>query len=292
MSETGGALGPAILGRPGSRGDLPAAPPAGRTRAASDLPPLPVLLTTLRPEAPAPRMVDAAALADFLASLAHALRTPLGVVSGAVTELRADLVAQMSEEDRLLVTLADRGLRRLGHIADTVSLAAALDSGTLELCLWPVDLVELLRGAAAASAAIEPRREVEVACDLPSEQCPIRADAGRLSRAVSELLINAVRHARRRTRLHLELRSGSARVTIEDDGEGVPEARQATLFRRFGPLPSRSGLGMGLSLAHDVILAHGGRLALEASTLPPGRPGTTGARFMMSLPLDGGARAA
>jgi len=117
-------------------------------------------------------MVDPAALAGCLKSLAHALRTPLGVVSGAVTKLGSDLAGQMSDEDRLLVTLAERSLDRLGRIADTVSLAPALDSGTLELRVWPVNLVEVLRAATAAAAALEPRREVDVAVELPADPVP------------------------------------------------------------------------------------------------------------------------
>jgi signal transduction histidine kinase len=195
----------------------------------------------------------------------------------------------MSDDDRLLVTLAERSLQRLDRIADTVSLAAALDSRTLELRLWPVNLVEILRAAAAVAAALEPRREVEVAFDLPADPCPVRADEERLARAVSELLINAVRHARRRVRFSLELAARMARVAIEDDGEGVSEETRPTLFRRFAPRSSQSSLGMGLSVAHDVIVAHGGRLELEASKLPPGRLGTTGARFVISLAIDCGA---
>lgn len=238
---------------------------------------------------PRPSAPDPAALPEFLASVAHALRSPLGVVSGALAELRAELTAASSADDHALVALADRGIRRLGDIADTMSLAAALDSGTLELRLAPVDLVALLRGAAAMAATLERRREVEITCDLPADPCPARADEDRLSRAVSEVVINAIRHAVRHVRVGLELTAGEARVTIEDDGRGVAADRESTLFRRFAPRPSPSGLGMGLSIAHDLIEAHGGRIVHDASALTPGRPGTLGARFVITLPIDHGA---
>jgi signal transduction histidine kinase len=230
--------------------------------------------------------VDPAGLADFLASLAHDLRSPLGVVAEAVAELRSDFAAALTDDHRVLLSLAERGLGRLGRLADTVSLAAALDSGSFELKRRPVDLVALIRDAVATAGAIEPRREVTLVCELPAEHCPAVADADRLARAVVEVVINAVRHARGRVRVRLELASGEARAAIEDDGQGVAASRRATLFVRFAPRASRSGLGLGLSIAHDVIVAHGGRIALEASTLPPGRPGAIGARFVISLPTD------
>jgi signal transduction histidine kinase len=234
----------------------------------------------------APKGPDQAALTEFFGSLAHDLRSPLGVVTQALGELQADFAASLTDEHRLLLNLADRGVRRLGRIADTVSLLSALESGSFDLkAMQPVDLFELVRDSVTAASAIEPRREVEVTCEIPEGPCLVAVDSERLSRAITEIMINAVRHARRKARLRIDLASGEARIAIEDDGLGVAPEWRTNLFRRFKPRPSRSGLGMGLSIAHDVIAAHHGQLTLEASTLPPGRPGTTGACFVISLPL-------
>ena len=232
---------------------------------------------------PAP---DPVALADFLTRLAHDLRSPLGVVTEALASIRADLDAELTDEHRLLGALADRGLGRLGRLANMLSLAGELDSGSFALRRAPVDIIELLRAAAAAALAIEPRREVALVCELPEGPRLLLADAGRLSRAVTEIVINALRHAHRKARLRLELTSGEARVSIDDDGQGVASDQRATLFCRFARRPSRSGLGLGLSIAHDVIVAHGGSILVGPSTLAPGRPGTTGAEFTVSLPLS------
>ena len=244
------------------------------------------------PEAEAPAAVtprsapDPTALADFFGSLAHDLRSPLGVVTEALSELRTDFASGLTDEHRLLGTLADRGIRRLGRIADTMSLLAALESGTFELRTRPIDLIELVREAVASASAVEPRREVELVCDLPPGPLAAVADVERLSRAVTEIVINAVRHARRKARVRLELTPTEARIMIEDDGQGVAPEWQATLYSRFTARASRSGLGMGLSIAHDVVVAHHGKLTLEASTLAPGRPGTVGASFVISLPIQ------
>ncbi len=235
------------------------------------------------PTAPRPAP-DAAAVAGLLESLAHDLRSPLGVVTEALGSLRSDFADQMTDDHRLLGALADRGLRRLRHLADQVALAASLESGAFELRRSSVDLADVVRAAAASAVAIEPRREVALATELSEEPSPLVADADRLSSAVGEVVINAVRHARHHVHLHLAVVPDGARITVEDDGQGVPVERRATLFQRFAPRPSRAGLGLGLSTAHDVIAAHGGRITLEASTLPPGRPGTTGARFVIWLP--------
>lgn len=231
---------------------------------------------------------DAVALSEFFGSLAHDLRSPLGVVSEALSELRSEFAAGLTDEHRMLLSLADRGVRRLARIADTMSVLAALDSGTFEVRRRAIDLFDLVRESVAAASAIEPRREVTVACELPEGPCPALADPERLSRALSELVINAVRHARRSARVTVGLGPSEARILIEDDGQGVAATSRVNLFRRFTPRASRSGLGVGLSIAHDVVVAHGGQIALEASTLPPGRPGTIGALFVITLPLSSG----
>lgn len=231
---------------------------------------------------------DAAALSEFFGSLAHDLRSPLGVVSEALAELRSEFAAGLNDEHRLLLNLADRGIRRLARISDTMSVLAALDSGTFEARRRAIDLFDLLRESVAAASAIEPRREVTVSCELPEGPCPAFADPERLARAFIELVINAVRHARRNVRLTAEIGPGAARILVEDDGQGVAAVSRVNLFRRFTPRASRSGLGVGLSIAHDVVVAHGGQITLEESTLPPGRPGTIGARFVITLPLSSG----
>jgi two-component system sensor histidine kinase BaeS len=227
-------------------------------------------------------------VADLLSRLAHDLRSPLGVVIQALAELRSDFDAQLTADHRLLLALADRGLGRLARIADTITLAAAFESGSMELRRRPIDLVSVVRQAVAATTALEPRREVELSCELPEEPAPCEVDVERVTRAVSEVVHNAVRHARGRVRVRLELLSGEARVVIEDDGGGIRDDQRATLFQRYARRETRSGLGMGLSIAAEVIAGHDGTITLEASTLPPGRPGTVGARFVLSLPLRAG----
>jgi signal transduction histidine kinase len=228
---------------------------------------------------------DPATLAAFLASLAHDLRSPLGIVSLALGELRADFKAGLTDEHRMLAGLADRGLQRLGRIADSLSLVAALDSGRFELHCQPLDLVDLVRAATATGILLEPRQQVEVICELPEGRCRSVADPARLTHVLSELVINAIRHAYRRVRVRLEIASGGLRLAIEDDGKGPSDKTRATLFQRFAGARARGGLGIGLSSASDVIAAHGGSLTLEASTLGPGRPNTVGARFLAILPV-------
>jgi two-component system OmpR family sensor kinase len=240
----------------------------------------------MRHDEPPPDHVE---LAAFLSSLAHDLRSPLGVVSEVIGELGTDFASQLSDEHRLLVKLASRGVVRLGRIADALSLLAALEGDQLDLRRQSVDLTRLVRGAADRALAVETRRDVDLVCELPEGDHRVSADEARLRHCLAEIMINALVHARRHVRVRLDVTAAEARVVVEDDGPGIADLDEGALFDRFDRRRASKGLGMGLSTAREVVAAHGGTITVEASTLPPSAPGAAGARFVVSLPFSTGA---
>jgi signal transduction histidine kinase len=143
--------------------------------------------------------------------------------------------------------------------------------------LQPVDLAawadERLRGARERAAA----KHVDLS--VHAEPLCAQIDTVHLARAIDNLLDNAVRHAPAQGRVSLTVqRRGTARlvVRVEDDGAGVPGELQAQLFEPFAT-GRPDGTGLGLALAREVALAHGGELNYSAR--PEG-----GARFEMELP--------
>ena len=78
---------------------------------------------------------------------------------------------------------------------------------------------------------------------------------------------------------------GMIAVRVQDDGPGFSEDSTSTLGRRFVQRTSARGLGLSLSMAMDIVRAHGGTLLVETSTLPPGRRGKVGAAVVLTLPV-------
>ena len=212
---------------------------------------------------------------NFLSGLAHDLRAPLGVLTEAVSELTAG--PEPTDDQRLVAALATKGLGRLNRLADRITLVARLEAGTLDLAQSPLELTALTRQAVEEAAAIDGRREVSVSFQLPSAPVRFTGDEKRLGRAISEVASNAFRHARRNVTVIVTVEPGEARVVVEDDGRGVAEDKRASLFQRFVPHKGRSGTGIGLSLAHDLIQRQGGRIELVA--------GSSTTRFLVTLPM-------
>jgi signal transduction histidine kinase len=214
----------------------------------------------------------------FVADAAHELRSPLA-------RIRAEL-----EVDEAHPASADLGAThgsvltetgRLQRLVDDLLLLARGDAGALDLThAGPVDLddvVEQQVGTRRGKAG--PRIDSRAVGPVQ-----VRGDAGQLTRAVANLLDNAVRHARSVVTVALAEEDGRAVLTVADDGPGIPSADRDRVFERFTRLDdARSadgGAGLGLAIARDIAERHGGGLALD-SVAP------TGARFVFTLPGDG-----
>lgn len=223
--------------------------------------------------------------AHFLERVAHDIRSPLGVIATVFQRLRADLDAHLPPDDRMLLSLAERGVRRLQGSADRMSIVAMLArSETPSISRDPLNLVEIAAVAVSATLASSPRREVQIDWTPPESGCPVIGDRWLLEQALRELVQNGVAHAKHSVRVRVSRNGALAYASVEDDGPGAPaEVRDALQRNLVEPL--RSARGVGLSLAVDLAELHGGRISYDDSTLPPGRSRTLGARFLLTLPV-------
>ena len=214
----------------------------------------------------------------FVADASHELRSPL-------TRIRTELEVDLAHPDRadLLATHASvlaeaTGLQRLAE--DLLHLASG-DAGALRR--QPVDLDDIvLRVADGLRAA--GRSQVDTTGVAAAQ---VLGDGGQLERAVVNLADNAARHAATGVVLTVTEVDDVAVVTVTDDGPGIPPGEEERVFDRFTRLDeardgATGGAGLGLAIAREAIVRHGGTLNVD----PNHRPG---ARFVITLPLQGPA---
>jgi len=215
----------------------------------------------------------------------------------AMLEQRRQLLLDVSHELRTPLTRMKLGLENLAEGADRDSLAediqeleklinellegARLAHGRAQLQVEPLDLAQLAGATARSFEGREPGLRLELPASLP-----ISGDRVRLQRVIQNLLANAFNHGHpARGPVSLSLRSGpgEARLTVTDQGPGVPPEQLALLFRPFfrgdnSRARVSGGVGLGLSLCLGVARAHGGDL--HVSHAPGG-----GLTFTLTLPL-------
>lgn len=224
----------------------------------------------------------------FVADASHELRTPLASIRGYAELTRRSPHELPTDVTRSLGRIESEATRMTSLVEDLL-LLARLDEGR-ELDRDPVDLSMLLIDALGDAHAAGPDHNWSIS--LPDEPVEIIGDRARLQQVVVNLLANARVHTPEGTRVVAALaedrEAGRALITVTDNGPGIPEDLQATLFERFargdGSRNRATGsTGLGLAIVHAVVEAHGGEVSVVSE------PGET--VFTVSLPIDGPAPA-
>ncbi len=204
----------------------------------------------------------------FLADAGHEIKTPLTILRGDVEVALRRLRSPAEYEEVLRQTLDD--LRGVSALAEDLITLARSDSGGLEPC--PIDLTVPQLLARVAERYTRTAKDVGMRLDIEiREPLVINGDAGLIERALSNLVDNAIRYGRRGGRLSLTAcpdADGRVRITVRDDGPGIPADEHSRLFERFyrGETGRRTarGSGLGLAIVKAIVEAHGGRVDLES----------------------------
>jgi len=218
---------------------------------------------------------------QFVADASHELRTPLASIRGYSELTRRSGQELPPDAIHALGRIESESVRMTGLVEDLL-LLARLDEGR-ELEREPVDLTMLL--VDVVSDAHAAGRDHSWDLDLPEEPVLAAGDGPRLHQVFANLLANARVHTDAGTRVHVALtvEGANAVVTVTDDGPGIPENLQETLFERFARGDSSrfrgtgGSTGLGLAIVQAVVLAHHGEVTVDS------RPGRTS--FRVALPL-------
>ena len=203
----------------------------------------------------------------LLQSVSHDLRTPLATIRAAAGTLRPD--AGLPPDDRRESAEAiEREVEYLDRLVTNLLDLSRIEAGALRAERDAFELDDLVGQVADRAQRQLGGRTLELAVDAP----PVLVDPIFLVQAVANVLDNATKHTPPEARIAVtahELGDGLVRLSIEDDGPGVPTAALTRLFDRFYRVPgagggSRAGTGIGLAVARGLIEAMDGRIAARA----------------------------
>jgi two-component system CheB/CheR fusion protein len=215
-------------------------------------------------------------LERLMAAAGHELKTPVAALHGYIQLVDRHLGEDGSAQARTYTARSLAQTRKIGELIERLFDVSRIQAGRLELATAPVDLVALVRDAVDVAETLPKAPAVRVA----PNRGPIlvQADAGRLEQVFVNLLSNAVEHASASPTIDVSVRrSGStAVVEVRDHGPGIARDEIPLLFQPYTRLGQKrsAGLGLGLYLAREIVLAHGGTIEAE-STLGEGTVITT-----------------
>jgi two-component system, OmpR family, heavy metal sensor histidine kinase CusS len=205
----------------------------------------------------------------FSADASHELKTPLAIMQGEL-ENALQSAAPGSSEQQLCNDLLEE-TQRLKTITQSLLLLAQADAGQLKLARESVDLSTELEGMIEDARVLGVAAQLQFDLHLPSG-VRLAADRALLHTALFNLIGNAVKYNAPNGRVEIRLQAERDQIifTVGNSGPGIPPADQPKIFERFYRVAradqSRAdGIGLGLSLAREIVRAHGGDLSLAES---------------------------
>ena len=222
---------------------------------------------------------------EFLATLSHELRNPLAPISSGLELLRM-IQDDPVQVDRILSTM-ERQTHQLTTLVDDLMDLSRIAKAKLEVRKTRVPLRDVIEIAVEAVQAILVHHQHEFHLCLPESDIYLNADPQRLAQVLINLLNNAAKYTPPggHVELKAQLEGERVRLTVSDNGIGIPKEMQSQIFEMFSQLKhplvrGLSGLGIGLTLVKSLVSMHGGEV--EVFSEGEGR----GAEFRVWLPVD------
>ncbi len=199
--------------------------------------------------------------------ISHDLKTPMTVIGGYSKALAENMVSEEEKRQRYIETIYSKSQYVSDMIEDLFELAK-LDQTKASMAVENADIAEFLRNMAAEHYDQIEDKGLLLDLNIPEETIMYSFDRKELSRAVSNILGNAIRYNQPGTTIYVGLTkiSGQITITIADNGSGIPENIRDTIFDPFvrgDASRSSSGTGLGLAIARKIVEQHGGALELD-----------------------------
>ena len=211
-----------------------------------------------------------------MADIAHELRTPLSVLQIALESIEDGLTHPTPE----VITGLQTDVAHLHRLVEDLRTLSQADAGELQMEAEPVEMGGLVRDVVNRVQGTARAKKIDLAAQLPDTPLPVTGDTQRLAQVLLNLLSNALQHTPAEGRVAVSGRrvGQEVHVVVQDTGEGILPKDLPHIFERFYRADRARSSGLGLSITHSLIEAHGGRIWAESVR-------GEGSTFTFALPL-------
>ena len=221
----------------------------------------------------------------FLGIAAHDLRNPLSSIGGISEIILTEAMDKDTDEQREFLSIINTASNDMLALVNDLLDVSVIESGKLELQLKKGSLKKLIDERIRVDQIVSERKNItihQVLSDVPD----VLFDPNRLAQVIDNLLGNAIKFSPQNSNIYvsLDLDSDMAKVSVRDEGPGIPAEEQSKLFGEFQrlsvqPTDGEKSTGLGLAIVKKIVEAHKGVLEVQSQT-------GKGSTFSFSIPLS------
>lgn len=225
--------------------------------------------------------------ADFFSMVTHDLKSPLTVIQAYAEIMQTDMKGSLTDEMTDIVASIRSSSRKLLGMVEDFLAVSRLESGTGTAKLSIMNAAEVAYEAFMGAQPLAEKKGIELTADVSGEPGPVMADRVLVSRAVGNLVQNAINYTPAGGKVKLAVYPVTldgveyAAISVSDTGTGIPPGEREKIFNKYYRSPSVAGTkgsGLGLAIVKAVADAHGGRVVLDT------KPGE-GSTFTLLVPM-------
>ena len=202
---------------------------------------------------------------EFVKNVSYQLRSPLQTILGYGEFLQMERIGDLNDAQRDKVDAICEASNHLNDLIGNILDLAMIEAGRMDLDITEVDLKALIKEAVSIGVTNAADTEVEVVSNIEKDLGKIEADEKRIRQILFNLISNALRFTDPggKVTISAERMGDTAKLTVKDNGRGIPAEDQATRFDSFTS-SDRRGAGLGLSLVKHFVQLHGGNVGIKS----------------------------
>ncbi len=203
---------------------------------------------------------------DIVRTVSHELRTPLSIEKGGVGLLLDGSTGTINKKQKTILTTVMKNIDRLSRMIDSLLSISKIEAGKIELKKEAMNLSDAVREVIFDFKIPAKEKNIKLETDLPKEKAMVFADPDRIMQVVSNLVDNALKFTLQGSvTLSIRILQREVECDVRDTGIGITAENMPKLFEKFQQFsrivgPGEKGLGLGLSIAKEIVEMHGGKL--------------------------------
>jgi signal transduction histidine kinase len=220
---------------------------------------------------------------QFIGMAAHDLRNPLGNIINFTQFLKDEGTSFSQDQVELLEHIKSQSSFLLDLVNDLLDVTS-IESGSINLSLEPVDIALLASQVIHLNKTLAEKKEMKIKLDSQIQSTLLTADKGKIEQVITNLLSNAIKYSEKGTSITVKLikKNNEIIISVNDQGQGIPEDELNLLFKPFQKTSAKStsgekSTGLGLFIVKRIVEAHKGKIWAESKA-------GVGSTFYVSLP--------